>query len=112
MAVDYSIVGKRIKLARTKKNYTQEHLAEKLNVSVTFLSRIECGSSRINLKRLSQLCEILNISESELLNGTAIESKTYLTNDFSNLLKNCPPEKMKLIYNIAELIINNSKTKG
>lgn len=59
MALDYNIIGERIKLARTKKKLTQENLAEKLDVSVAYLSRIECGDAFINLKRLNQICEIL-----------------------------------------------------
>ena len=59
MALDYTIIGERIKLARTKKKLTQENLAEKLDVSVPYLSRVECGDTFINLKRLNQICEIL-----------------------------------------------------
>ena len=49
MALDYTIIGERIKLARTKKRLTQEKLAEKLEVSVPYLSRVECGDASINL---------------------------------------------------------------
>jgi len=56
MALDYNIIGERLKEARVNKKYTQENLAEKLDVSVAFLSKIERGKSHINLKRLSQLC--------------------------------------------------------
>ena len=51
MALNYSIIGERLKQARMNKKLTQEKLAEKLDVSVAFLSRIERGSSYINLKR-------------------------------------------------------------
>ena len=52
MALDYSIIGSRIRKARQNKQITQEQLAEKLDVSVAFISRIERGTSHINLKRL------------------------------------------------------------
>ena len=61
MALDYSIIGSRIRKARLEKNITQEELAEKIDVSVAFISRIERGTSHVNLKRLSQLCNILDI---------------------------------------------------
>ena len=47
MALDYSIIGERLKKARIDNNLTQEKLAEKLDVSIAFLSRIERGSSHI-----------------------------------------------------------------
>lgn len=107
MAIDYTVIGQRIKKARKAKNMTQEDLSEKIDVSIAFLSRIERGSSQINLKRLSQICEILGISEGEVLNGTSVESKKYLDSEFSDLLKNCSSEKQKLIYDIAKVISKN-----
>lgn len=106
MALDYSIIGERLKKARTSKGFTQEQLAEKIDVSVAFLSRAERGNVKINLTRLNQLCDILDIPIGYILTGTGSNSKNYLTEDFSNLLKDCPPEKLKLIYDIAKVIIN------
>ena len=41
MALDYTVIGQRIKQARLAKNLTQEDLAEKIDISVAFLSRVE-----------------------------------------------------------------------
>ena len=108
MALDYNIIGSRIKKARLAKKYTQEDLAEKIDVSVAFLSRIERGNSHINLPRLNQICSLLDVSEAYILNGASNDSENYLDKDFAELLKNCPPEKQKLIYNIAKTIIENN----
>ena len=107
MALDYNIIGERIKVARVKLDMTQEKLAEKLGVSVPYLSRIECGDAFINLKRLNQTCEILGVTEGEILNGVSTSSTNYLSENFAVLLKSCPPEKLRLIYNIAKMIIEN-----
>ncbi len=104
MAVDYSIIGERIKCARKACNMTQDNLSEQMGVSIAFLSRIERGSSQINLKRLSQICEILGISEGDILNGSSKKSSKYLDVEFANLLKDCSPEQQKLIYDIAKVI--------
>ena len=106
MAIDYSVIGNRLKKARKDKKMTQEKLAEKLDVSIAFLSRIERGSSQINLKRLSQICDILDTTEGAILNGVSSNSKTYLDNELSNVVKNCSAEKIKLIYDIAKIIAN------
>lgn len=107
MALDFTIIGQRIKFARLNKKLTQEQLAETLDVSVAFLSRIERGSISINLKRLSQICSILGVTEGEILNGSSTIGNNYLSAEFSDLLKNCPPEKSKLIYEIARIIVNS-----
>ena len=75
MALDYNIIGERIKRARISKGLTQEQLAEKLDVSIAFLSRIERGSSHINLRRLDEICNILGISQGFILEGTSEDSR-------------------------------------
>ena len=106
MALDYTVIGSRLKKARLNNGLTQEKLAEQIDISVAFLSRIERGNSHINLKRLNQLCSILGISEAYVLNGASTEPNKYLNKDFQELFENCPPDKLKLIYNIAKVIID------
>lgn len=107
MAVDYTIIGERLKKARLEQGLTQENLAEKLDLSVAFLSRVERGNTHINLTRLSEICSLLNISEGDILNGSSSTSSDYMQSDFYELLKKCSPEKQKLIYNIAKVIAEN-----
>ena len=109
MALDYSIIGERIRKARLENNITQEKLAEELDVSIAFVSRIECGTTHINLKRLSQICNILNIKEGVILNGTNVSSDNYLSKEFNELFLNCSKDTQKLIYDIAKIIIEKEK---
>ncbi len=104
MALDYIIIGERLRKARLAKGLTQEKLAEQLDLSVAFLSRVERGNAHINLTRLSEVCSILGLSEGEILNGSSSNASDYMQRDFSSLLKKCSPEKQKLIYNIAKVI--------
>lgn len=104
MSLNYSIIGARLKKARINKKITQEKLAEAMDVSVAYISRVERGSTNINLKRLSELCALLDVSEGEILSGSSTVSTSYLNTAFSDLLKNCPTEKIDLIYKIAKVI--------
>ena len=104
MALDYNIIGERLKKARIDKNMTQEKLAEQIDVSVAFLSRVESGTSHINLKRLTQICEILGVSEGSILNGVSSNSDNYLASEFNNILNSVSSDKQKLIYKIAKVI--------
>lgn len=105
MALDYNIIGERLKKARIDKNMTQEKLAEQIDVSVAFLSRVERGTSHINLKRLTQICEILGVSEGSILNGvSSSNSDNYLASEFNNILNSVSSDKQKLIYKIAKVI--------
>ena len=102
-------IGGFITNCRKVKKLTQEELADQIDISVAFLSRLERGSSHINLKRLSQICNLLEISEGYVLNGSSSGSDNYLDPEFSHLLKSATPKTQKLIYNIAKLIIENEE---
>ena len=98
------VLSKNIKDLRISSNLTQENLAEQLDVSIAFLSRIERGNSHINLKRLTQICDILGVSEGYILNGASSKSTNYLSSEFNDILNSVSPEKQKLIYKIARVI--------
>ena len=104
MALDYNIIGERLKKARIDKNMTQEKLAEQIDVSVAFLSIVERGTSHINLKRLTQICEILGVSEGSILNVVSSNSDYYLASEFIIILYSVSSYKQKLIYKIAKVI--------
>lgn len=108
MAVDFAIIGKRIKEARKKKGLTQEKLVEKMDVSIAYLSKVETGKIHINLERLSQICSILGVSEGEILNGVANNSEKYLNNEFREILRKCTPSQQKLVYNIIKVILEEN----
>lgn len=62
-------IGKFISQKRKKVNLTQEELAEKLNISKNAVSKWERGLNLPNVSIMQELCEILNITIIELLNG-------------------------------------------
>lgn len=105
--LDYKIIGERIKKARNIRGMTQDRLSHEIGVSIAFLSRIERGSSHISLKRLSQICNILQIEEGQILNGTSENSSEYLNTDFKMLLDKCSEKQKRMIYEVAKTIINN-----
>lgn len=109
MAVDYSIIGSRLKKARLEAGLTQQEMAEKTNLSIAFISRVERGSSHINLKRLSEFCSILGISEGYILNGVSDSDDKYLYDEFNEILNKCSPEKQKLIYKISKMIAEDEE---
>lgn len=107
MALNYMMIGQRLKRARREKGFTQEVIAEKLDCSVPYISRIECGRVKVNLTRLSQICRILEIPEGKILNGADVPEAEMDTNQIQRMLENCSPAKQNLIYQVIELIANS-----
>lgn len=56
------LFGENLKHFRRLNDYTQEQLAEKLNITPQHLSRIENGKSFVTAELLDSLCMIFNIS--------------------------------------------------
>jgi DNA-binding XRE family transcriptional regulator len=64
-------VGKIIATLRTKKGFTQEALAKAINSSIPTIWRWENDESEPRASDITKLCEVLNVTEAELLNGPA-----------------------------------------
>ena len=60
-------LGQRITELRKKRNLTQSELGEKLNVTSQAVSKWENNLSEPDLETTKKLCEILEVSMSELL---------------------------------------------
>lgn len=71
--INYVAIGRRVKKYITKANITQAQLAELLNVSVSYVSQIECGITEVSLKRLEEIANIIN-AKSEHLVAEPIEN--------------------------------------
>lgn len=62
-------IGKFIALKRKEKNLTQEQLAEQLNISNKTVSKWETGKCMPDYSVIKNLCEVLEITISELMDG-------------------------------------------
>ena len=70
-------IGKFIAHLRKEKNMTQVELADKLGITDRAISKWENGRGMPDLSYIQPLCEILNISINELLNGERINDNQY-----------------------------------
>jgi len=63
----YSQLGKRIKQQRILARMTQEKLAEKAGISLSFLGHIERGTRKASLDTVVKICNALGVSPNMLL---------------------------------------------
>lgn len=79
-------IGKKIKLARSKTNYTQEALAEKTSLSARYISQLERGIAFGSASTIVSLCKVLNISSdflfSDLIKSDSSEFINFIDNKF------------------------------
>lgn len=62
----YKNLGKNIKKRRKELNLTQQQLADRLDISLNFMGKIEVAFSKPSLDTLIEIADKLDISVSEL----------------------------------------------
>lgn len=70
--IDTYSIGAIIKKIRTDKGLTQEVLAEKIDISTNYLSKVERGLSRLNVESFLRMAKVLEFS----LEDFGIKTKT------------------------------------
>ena len=73
-------IGKRIKLARAKANYTQEQLAEKISLSTRYISQLERGIAFGSASTIINICKALQIESDFLFHDLINNKSTILSN--------------------------------
>lgn len=63
----YSAIGRRIRALRQEKNLTQEQLAERAEISLSFLGHIERGTRKLSVETLYKLVDALDCAPEEIL---------------------------------------------
>lgn len=94
--LNYELMGKKIREQRKLKNYTLEQLAEKLEVSTTFIGQIERAKGIPSLETVVKIANVLEVSvdyllfanlEQKAINAHFIKEISELTKDFTTAEK-------------------------
>lgn len=75
----------RVRKLREFRNYTQEYMAEQLNLSQRAYSSLENGKTQLSVERLVDICKLLDVSIGEILD---IENQNIYNNNFNNNAEN------------------------
>jgi len=87
-------VYEKIRIVRQAKEYSQEYMADKLNLDTVNYGRIERGQTKLTIKKLEDIAEILNVPTrlffyEDDLNYKEFERKLFDTlKDNNELLQN------------------------
>jgi len=105
--IDYITIGKRIQTRRQEQNITQEKLAERVGISVVYLSKIENGRVYPTLETLSNICTELDTELSAILSNTEIARKDYANERVLELFNSCSirvkPIALSLLEELSKL---------
>ena len=98
--MNYSALGKRIRTHRKNKHFTQEQLAERAGVSLSFIGHIERGSRKASLDTLVSISNALEISPAVLLQDSLVSEIVLPTEETTR-------KQRDLINEISRVILEN-----
>ena len=93
-------VQEKIRAMRESKNWSQEEMATKLNMSVNGYSKIERGETNPHIQKLEQIAKELNVDLLELMSEGR---HVYLINDNSNQACNVIGSSTEIAFEIQKL---------
>lgn len=107
MGIDYKLIGARIKGVRNMRGFTQEQLAEKLDVSVGYVSQVERGITKISLDLLGSVSAVLGCDICELVSESAPQSNGYMNAALESRFARLTDKEKRLVAAVMDEIIVN-----
>jgi len=108
-------LGKKIRLLRHQRGWSQEDVAKRLDISIPAFSKIETGITDVNLSRLDQISQLFDLSIVQLLTyNDADDQKKYNTElELANeKIKACEDQIIGLQKKVIDLYEELRKVKG
>lgn len=101
MPLNFKLIGLRIKEARATKQMSQTDLAERINMSMQFISQIETAKKHASLESLVRIGNVLGVTVDFMLNGNQINDLLEYQTDMAQLLNGCNSYEKRVIYEMA-----------
>ena len=103
MNIDYKLIGERIKKVRKAKGLTQDTLAEKLNVSIGYVSQVERGITKISLDLLGAISTILSCDVASFISESAVNSGDYMESEIINEIRKLDQKKKRFVLSLIKI---------
>ncbi len=107
MCIDYKLIGGRIKAERKKRGLTQDALAERLDVSVGYVSQVERGITKISLDLLGEISTVFGCDIASLITESVTTSEKYLYDDISLKLVRLGGKKRKILLDFIDVLLES-----
>lgn len=100
-------LGTRLRQARLQKGYTQQHLAEKAQISLVYLGEVERGKKMPSLSSFIHIVEALSISADYILRDELSSGEEYVFDELTEKLRGLSPGQRRVAGDILDAYIKN-----
>ena len=99
--MDYYSIGQRIRKYRKIRGLSQEQLAERIGISVTHMSHIETGNTKLSLPVFVDLANVLEVQTDDFLSDYPSDRSNSLA-ELTVLAEQCTTQQLRIITDIAK----------
>lgn len=107
MELDYKAIGKRIRTARLRNSLTQEKLSDSVGLSLSHMSNIETGATKVSLPTLVKIANALSVSIDHLMCDNIIQSKVQFENEIKLLIDGCDNYEIRVVKDIIATTVES-----
>lgn len=101
MSLDFELVGRRIHDIRKLLRMTQSELAEAVDLTEPYISRIETGVRSGSLDAYVRIAEALGVTVDHLLYGNQQHDRSEYQPEIQKLMDDCSSYERRIIYELA-----------
>lgn len=109
--MDLKPLGMKIKWAREQKGYTQENLAEKLNLSVQHISVIERGVKAPRMDTFIRIANVLDVDADYLLSDLLQVSALIQSNELYKMMDGISKKEKDCILQVVRVLVDTADKK-
>ena len=100
--MNYYDIGQRIRKYRKANNLSQEQLAESIGISVTHMSHIETGNTKLSLRVLVDIAKALSVQTDNLIYDVLEQNKTTAQQEIINILDSCSTKEAFILIDMLK----------
>lgn len=100
-------IGKRIRQKRIEHSWSQEELAEKVNLSPAYIGMIERGEKIPKLETFIKIVNVLNVTSDELLADVLNQGYVIKTSIYMDAIEKLSDNEKRRLYRIIDAFLEN-----
>ena len=100
--MDYYEFGQRIRKFRRARGLSQEQLAERVGISITHMSHIETGNTKLSLSVFVDIASALEVQADALLYDQPRDSISTAANEIGDVLENCSAAQARILAEVVK----------
>lgn len=98
------LLGRKIRLLRKAKGWTQDYLSEQLEINPKSILRIEQGQTFPTIQNLEKLADVFGIEIVDLFNNRSLDNISKLKKDINEIVENLDDDKIRYLYSFLNAI--------